>query len=138
MFLVDTNHWLFYFDMDSPEHRKLVPRLDALLDSEDLLQSTIIQLEVAHVAYRRWGPAAAAPLGLLLGMGGRLAEFGAADVTDTLRLLDQHASSGIGGRDAAILHGAQRNGASLLCTGDKALGRVARQLGLEVRDLTSR
>jgi predicted nucleic acid-binding protein len=136
LFVVDSNHWWFYLDQDTPEHASVAPRLDALLETEELLQSTIIQLEVIHAAYRRWGRATAAPLGLFLGMGGRVLPFGPDDLEGAMRILDAHAGKGIGGRDAAILHAAVKHDASLLCTGDKALGRAARKLGLEVRDLT--
>lgn len=138
MFLVDTNHWLFYLDEDAPEHPRVAPRLDALLDQEDLLQTTVIQLEVAHGAFRRWGAQASAPLGIFLALPARVVPLAPEDLQGSVRLLEAHHAGGLGGRDASILHAAQRNGATLLCTGDKGLARAARKLGLDVRDLTAR
>lgn len=64
MMIVDTNHWAFYLDDEAPEHPRVAPRLEALLDEEPLLQTTIIQLDFAHLAHRRWPRDAQAPVGL--------------------------------------------------------------------------
>lgn len=138
MMLVDTNHWMFYLDDDAPEHPRVAGRLETLLDEEPLLQTTIIQLEVAHIAQRRWPSDAAAPVGLFLGLPATVVGFSPTDFREALVLLERHAGAGVGGRDASVLQAALKEGASLLLTGDKALARAGRKEGLEVRDLSAR
>lgn len=137
MILVDSNTWVYYFDEGLPEHAKVAPRLEALLATEALLMTTIVQIEVAHYVVRRLGSRAGPVVEALFGLPASLQGFAGEDAKGAVRLLQESATGGLGGRDAALLHAALANDVSLLVTADKALAKAARKRKIPTRDLAA-
>lgn len=138
MILVDSNTWIFYLDRTVPEHARVAPRLESLLETEELLTTTVLQLEVAHYVVRQMGLAARPALKVFFALPAKVDGLEPDDAKEAVRLLQEHASDGIGGRDGAVLHAALKHDVSLLGTSDRALARVARKLGIRTRDLAAR
>lgn len=138
MLLVDSDTWIFYLDASLPEHGRVGSRLRPLLDATDVLLTTVVQVEVAHYIVRRMGPTGDEALRLFFDYPAEIASLGPEDVGPAVDLLRRFAADGLGGRDATLLHAARSHDVSLICSSDKALGRAARKLGFEVRDLAAR
>lgn len=138
MLLVDADTWIFYLDASLPEHARVGSRLPPLLEAEDVLLTTVVQVEVAHYIVRRMGPAGEEALRLFFDYPAEIASLGPEDVGPAVDLLRRFAGEGVGGRDATLLQAARSRGVSLICSSDKALGRAARKLGFDVRDLAGR
>lgn len=135
MILVDSNTWVYYFDEGLPEHAKVAPRLEALLETEDLLMPTLVQIEVAHYVVRRLGAQAGPTLDAFFALPASVHAFAGEDAKAAVRILQESSREGIGGRDAALLQAALANGVSLLVTGDAALAKAARKRDVPTRNL---
>lgn len=138
MILVDSNTWIYYLDQVVPEHARVAPRLRALLEREELLLTTVVQMEVAHYLVRNLRGEAGPALETFFSVPAHLESLEPEDVKASVGLLVEFAHEGIGGREASLLHAAKKNGAALVCTADKPLAKVARKLGMASRDLSAR
>ncbi|MHB8633324.1 MAG: type II toxin-antitoxin system VapC family toxin [Thermoplasmatota archaeon] len=137
MILVDANVWAYYLDTNTAEHGRVKQALPRLLGEDDLLMPTVIQMEVIHYLVRRLGASASEAVDTFLAQACEVEPLTGGITSEAARLLLAHRTAGIGGRDAAILVIARRRDAHVL-TSDKALGGVARTLGLQVTNPTER
>lgn len=138
MLLVDSDTWIFYLDASLPEHARVGPRLEAILEEQEVLLTTAIQVEVAHYVVRRMGEAADRALRVFFDYPAEIEALDPEDVAPSVELLRDLAREGIGGRDATLLHAARKRGAEALCTSDRGLARAARRLGIGARDLAGK
>ena len=54
-YLIDSNIWIYYFDNTLPEHQSVCSYVDTLIDTENIVVTSIIVIEVCHYLYRRLG-----------------------------------------------------------------------------------
>ena len=123
--IVDTNIWAYYFDRDSPEHKKVIDPLEKALKSERLAVNTIIVMEVAHFLIKNLGPVEGAEkLGVFLRFPLIVSDFDYRSALDSVEMLKRYSHLGVGGRDATILAMMRRAGSKKLMTHDEALKKV--------------
>ena len=51
MYMVDSNIWAYYFDVNLPEHKSVISFLDPQINSGNIAVSTIIIVEVVHYLF---------------------------------------------------------------------------------------
>jgi predicted nucleic acid-binding protein len=134
---IDSNVWIYFFDSETPEHAAAEKATRGILQTDELILNTITAVEVAHYLARRLsGPELKTRMSALM----RLVEteiVGFDDILlrETIDLLSQYtARYGLGGRDAAILATMTAYKVDRIVTQDKALKRVAVDLGFSVVD----
>lgn len=137
MILIDSNTWVFYFDETLPEHSRVAPRLERLLEGEEILMTSVIQIEVAHYVVRRLGERASPVLATLLALPATLEGLSGEDAKSAIGILESERSTGIGGRDATLLHAARKHEVSLIVSADKPLLKAARKLGIRARNIAT-
>lgn len=131
MILVDANIWAYFFDANTKEHARVKAALPRLLGEEELLMPTVVQMEVVHYLVKRLGAMAADAVDAFLSQAAAVEPLTGGVTAEASRLLLARQSTGIGGRDAAILVMAKRHQATIL-TNDKGLAKVAKSMGLKV------
>lgn len=137
MILVDANVWAYYLDANAKEHAIVRKTLPGRLGDEPLLMPPVTQMEVVHYLVKRLGADAADAVDAFLTQAAQIAPLTGGVAAEAARFMLAHHREGIGGRDAAIIVTAKRHGATIL-THDKALGKVAKALGIEVEDPVAR
>lgn len=135
MILLDSNVWIYLLDDRVPEHDAVRKRVPALVARDRVLLPSHVALEVVHYIVRRGTVNPYTTVRDFLAADCEAQSLDAATVAQAASLLRQHAGSGLGGRDAAVLAVARAREARL-ATADRALARVARKLGLDVVDPT--
>ena len=131
MILVDANVWIYFFDANKKEHVRVRAALPRILGDDDLLMPTVVQMEVVHYLVKQLGAKAADAVDTFLAQAAEIAPLSGGVTVEAARLLLAHNSTGIGGRDAAILVMAKRYDATI-ATNDKGLAKVASAMGLKV------
>lgn len=137
MILVDSNIWVYAFEAGAPEHARVGAALPRLLESEDLLIPAVVQLEVVHFLARRLGERAGDAVDAFLSQEAKVEALTGNIVSEAARLLVVQRGTGIGGRDAAMLVVAKRNGATL-ASNDRAVLKVAKAMGIATTNPAAR
>lgn len=123
MIAVDSNIWIYYLDPTLPEHEKVKPALEKVLQHEDILTTTIIWMEVAHYLFKVSSlPKAelSQRIKKLLKLATmRVEDFSADMLSMTIDTLEENYRHKIGGRDAAILATMKKNSVNRLITHDR-------------------
>lgn len=134
MIAVDSNIWIYYLDATLPEHGKVKPALEAVIQTEEILTSTIIWMEVAHYLFKVSSLPRAELSGRIKSMFRlstmKIADFDKDTLNTGIETLEDKYRYGIGGRDAAILATMKRYGVEKLMTHDRRF----RGLDVEVID----
>ena len=124
MFMIDSNIWAYYFDIDAPEHKLVAPAVERALKDGALI-NTIVVMEVAHFLIKNLGP--------VLGKEKLYKFLGFSFAVDSLDLdlteaaveeLCNYSHLGVGGRDATLLASMRRRGVDRIMTHDEALKRI--------------
>ena len=129
MILVDSNLWAYYLDATVSEHAKVKPLMGRLLSKDDVLHSTVVQIEVLHYLATRLREKAGPVIEEYLAFPGPVDLVTPEIVQETGSLLVRYRSRGVGGRDLAILAQALARKA-VLASADRHLLDVARELGV--------
>lgn len=122
---LDANVWIYFLDQELPEHDTVVDRVGAVIRSEPLFLTTVLQLEVLHYVSNQMDDPQTVLDAFLTGDDVRVADLTSRDVVRSSELLEAHKQSGIGGRDASVLSTIDRNDVDRLWTHDAALRQVA-------------
>jgi predicted nucleic acid-binding protein len=138
MLLVDSNSWVYFLDEGLPEHDAVSQVLSSLLEEDELVLTTVIQMEVAHYVVRRAPKTAEGLLEAFFAVPAHLDSLTPEAIHSAVEILKRFSAEGIGGRDATILDAAIRNDVSLLLTSDKKLARAAKRLKIRCRDPAAR
>lgn len=132
MLMIDSNIWAYFFDSNTPEHGKVMGPVKEAIDNDEILMSTVIQLEIVHYLIKRLGPILGGEkLEVLLNYPFKLDVLDQDLVKKSVSVLQRYNHLGIGARDASLLASMQRNGAKKLMTHDEALKKID---GIEVID----
>jgi uncharacterized protein len=122
---IDTNIWAYYFDQDSPEHKRVVTPVERALKSEAITVNTIIVMELAHFLIKNLGPINGdEKMGIFLRFPLVIHDFGYRDVLESVGMLKRYSHLGIGGRDATLLAMMSQTGQKKIMTHDEALKKV--------------
>jgi len=138
MIVVDSCMWDYYLDPTLKEHRFVKDELEKIIQTEEILTSTIIWMEVAHYLYK----VSKLPRYMLeqrIENFTRLstmtvAEFDLDLLYESLKLLSETWAYPIGGRDATILAMMRKKGIRKIFTHNKGFGELAKQGIVEVLD----
>lgn len=135
MVCLDANVWVYFLDADCDEHESVRADVQAALADEPLFSTTVLQMEVVHYLSKQLAESDA-PIGRFLSLEDvTVAELTAEDVQTAATLLDDHAQTGIGGRDAAVVSVMDRYDVTTLWTHDEGLIRLGNRLDwLDVAD----
>lgn len=136
MFCLDANVWVYYLDADLPEHEDVAPQVDALLATEPLFTTTVLQMEVVHYLANTLAESGSTVGEFLSLRDTTVADLTTADVERGADLLHEYPNAGIGGRDATVLAAMERYGIERLWTHDGAFAEVAREEEYIVHDPT--
>lgn len=136
MYCLDANIWVYYLDADLPEHVDVAPQVNALLTSEPLFTTTVLQMEVVHYLANTLAESGGVVDEFLTLPDTTVADMTTADVEAAADLLHEYPNTGIGGRDATVLAAMERYEIERLWTHDGAFGEVATEVGLAVHDPT--
>ena len=136
MILVDSNVWVYFLDASTKEHARVNAALPRLMDEEELLVPTLVQMEVVQYLVKRLGAGAGAAVDAFLAQAAEVAPLTGGITSEAARLLLAHHGDGIGGRDASLLVMAKRHSATIL-SNDKALVKVAKAMGLRTANPAS-
>lgn len=128
MICLDANIWIYYFDSELAEHNVVRQPVSEILRSRPLFTTTVLQMEVIHYLQNQLVDSKQ-PIEQFLQLEDlSVAELTQDDVVTAAELLDDHANTGIGGRDATVLVAMQRHGVSELWTHDTGLKRLGDRL----------
>ena len=136
MYCLDANVWVYYLDADLPEHEDVAPQVDALLATEPLFTTTVLQMEVVHYLANTLAESESTVAEFLSLPDTTVADLATADVETGADILHDHPNAGIGGRDATVLAAMDRYGIERLWTHDGAFAEVTGEEGHAVHDPT--
>jgi predicted nucleic acid-binding protein len=124
MLMVDSNIWAYYFDIDAPGHKFVVPELKKAL-REGILINTVVAMEVAHFLVKNLGPVLGKEkFDTFLGFPLVVDELDSELVRAAVGELCKYSHLGIGGRDATLLASMCRRKVERIMTHDEALKKV--------------
>jgi len=122
--MVDSNIWAYYFDVDAPEHKFVVPEVKKALQ-EGVLINTVVAMEVAHFLIKNLGPVLGKEkFDAFVGFPLLIDELDFELVGSAMAELCKYSHLGIGGRDATLLASMRRRRVDRIMTHDEALKRV--------------
>lgn len=132
MLMIDSNIWAYFFDTNASEHKRVKRPVKEAIENNEVLMTTVIQMELAHYLVRRLGPIQGGEkVDILLNYPFELDLLDQDLVTKSLEILKRYYHLGIGGRDATIIASMKRHEVSKLATHDKALKKIE---GIEIID----
>jgi len=124
MRMIDSNIWAYYFDVDAPEHKFVVPEVRKALQ-EGALINTVVAMEVAHFLVKNLGPVLGKEkFDIFMGFPFVVDELDLELVRAAVDDLCKYSHLGIGGRDATLLASMRRKRVDRVMTHDEALKRV--------------
>lgn len=125
MLMIDSNIWAYFFDTNAPEHKTVKKPVREAIESDEVLMSTVIQMELVHYLVKRLGPILGGEkLDVLLNYPFKLDILDQDLVLRSLEILQRYYHLGVGARDASIIASMRRNGATKLITHDNALKKI--------------
>ena len=138
LIVVDSCMWDYYLDPTTKEHEPVREELERLIRTTDILTSTIIWMEVSHYLYKvsklpREG--IESRLRVLMRLSTMRVE--ALDLGlfyESLKVLSELWTLGVGGRDATVLAMMRRYGVREIFTHDKGFKELAKLGIVEVID----
>lgn len=131
---LDANVWVYFLDADLPEHDAVAPQVDAVLATEPLFTTAVLQMEVVHYVANNLTDSADTVEEFLSLPETVVADLTTEDVRRGSALLEERPNAGIGGRDASVLAAMDRYDIDRLWTHDHALAAVADDIGHAVHD----
>jgi len=138
MICLDANVWIYFLDADLDEHEAVHDTVEAVLRSDPLFTTTVLQMEVIHYLTNQVAESDTYVETILSTEDTVVAELQADDVARAAELLDEYEHAGIGGRDATVLAAMERHDVQRLWTHDDALVRMSERLDwLDVTDPVS-
>lgn len=124
MSCLDANIWIYYLDSGLDEHDAVRQPVSTLLEDKPLFTTTVLQMEVVHYLQKQLADSQT-PIDRFLNLEDTtVAELTRGDIVTATALLQDHANTGIGGRDATVLAAMQRHDVSELWTHDTGLKRL--------------
>ncbi|MFC6756476.1 MULTISPECIES: type II toxin-antitoxin system VapC family toxin [Haloarcula] len=129
MYCLDANIWISYFDESLDEHEAVREPVDDVLQNEPIFTTTVLQMEVVHYLSNQLADSGETVDRFLRLSNVTTADLTERDVAAGANLLETHAQSGIGGRDATVLAAMERHDVSRLWTHDEGLKRLGDSLG---------
>lgn len=125
MLVIDSNIWAYFFDSTLPEHEMVKQPVKQAVEEEDILMTTVIQLELLHYLIKRLGPIQGGEkLDIFLNYPFKVDVLDGDLIAGTAEVLKRHLHLGIGARDASIIASMRRKNVTKLLTHDKALKRI--------------
>src|SRR3989338_11337371 len=125
MILIDSNIWCYFFDSSSKEHKSVSKFVDKTLEKEEILTNTVVLIEVAHFLIKNLGPVIGRKkMDAFLDFPMRIVDFDYKQAKDSISLLCEYSTFGVGGRDSTLLAAMQRAKISRIATHDKAFKKV--------------
>ena len=125
-YLIDSNIWIYYFDNTLPEHQSVCSYVDTLIDTENIVVTSIIVIEVCHYLYRRLGSEIGYQKSDLFILGGfEIIDFYHADLVTFREIFKQNLHLGLGGRDISILVSMIKEKIEMLVTHDQSFKYVS-------------
>src|SRR6056297_3275816 len=103
MVCLDANIWIYYLDSELDEHAAVSQPVSALLETQPLFTTTVLQMEVVHYLQNQLVDSQPAIDRFLHLEDTQVAELAQEDIVTATALLQDHANTGIGGRDATVL-----------------------------------
>ncbi|MEE8167529.1 MAG: type II toxin-antitoxin system VapC family toxin [Candidatus Hydrothermarchaeales archaeon] len=125
MLMIDSNIWAYFFDSNTPEHKKVKKPVRDAIGNNEILMSTVIQMELIHYLIKRLGPIMGGEkLDIFLNYPFKLDVLDQGLVNISLGVFQRYYHLGIGVRDASIIASMKRNDVTKLITHDKALKKI--------------
>ncbi len=125
MLMIDSNIWAYFFDGSAPEHETVKRPVREAIESDEVLMSTVIQMELVHYLIKRLGPVLGGEkLDVFLNYPFKLDVLDQGLVLGSMEILQRYSHIGIGARDASIIASMKRNGVTKLLTHDSALKKI--------------
>jgi predicted nucleic acid-binding protein len=125
MLTIDSNIWAYYLDSNLPEHKKVIKPVEDIIAKNEILMTTIIQMEMVHYLIKRLGPVIGKEkLDIFLNYPFTLDTLDRELVFETSEVLQKYSYTGIGARDASIIASMRRFGVKEIMTHDTALKRI--------------
>ena len=125
MLVIDSNVWAYFLDSTLPEHERVKEAMRRYLEEEEVLMTTVVQLEIVHYLVKRLGPVLGGEkLDVFLNYPFTLDVLDYDLVLKAGQVLRRYSHMGIGARDASIIASMRRNGVTRLVTHDSALKRI--------------
>jgi predicted nucleic acid-binding protein len=123
--MIDSNIWAYFFDSNTPEHKMVKKPVREAIGNDEILMTTVIQMELIHYLIKRLGPILGKEkLDILLNYPFKLDMLDQDLVIKSLEILQRYHHLGISARDASIIASMKRNGAIKLITHDNALKKI--------------
>ncbi len=132
MITIDSQIWIYYWDLDAPEHNNVKSLLngkknDGILFNEEIILSAIIPIEVAHHLYKIANNSKDLDkdtiedliLSLISSNNCQIVEIDSVLLVDVINKMKNYSSLGIGGRDTLILATMDRLKVLTIYTHDK-------------------
>ena len=125
MIYVDSNYWIYWLDSRLPEHKRVATTMRSAI-KEGVAANHVTLVEVAH--YLRMLPKQEF-VGLMETIR-RLTTLTVFNLDDriadsALKMMPEHASKGLGGRDCVILATMKSSGIERIATHDGAFRRIS-------------
>lgn len=124
MYCLDANVWIYYFDDALDEHAAVRQPVERVLRNDPIFTTTVLQMEVVHYLTNQLADSGETVDRFLRLSNVTTADLTSDDVDTGADLLETHAQSGIGGRDATVLAAMDRHAVSRLWTHDEGLKRL--------------
>ncbi|WP_458190769.1 type II toxin-antitoxin system VapC family toxin [Haladaptatus sp. NG-WS-4] len=124
MYCLDANIWIYYLDAGLDEHSVVRDSISELLANQPLFSTTVLQMEVVHYLSKQLAESSDATEHFLSLEDMLVADLTRSDVVTATELLEDHANTGIGGRDATIIAAMRRHDITELWTHDTGLKRL--------------
>ncbi len=132
MITIDSQIWIYYWDLDAPEHKNVKSLLngkknDGILFNEEIILNAIIPIEVAHHLYKIAKNSKDLDkdtiedllLSLISSNNCQIIEIDAVLLVDVIHKMKNYSILGIGGRDTLILATMDRVKVLTIYTHDK-------------------
>ena len=132
MITIDSQIWIYYWDINSPEHKNVKSLLnggnnDGILFNEEIILSAIIPIEIAHHLYKKANTSKNLDkdtiedllLSLISSNNCQIIDIDAVLLVDVINKMKNYSSLGIGGRDTLILATMDRLKVTTIYTHDK-------------------
>ena len=131
MIYVDANYWIYWFDERLPEHKFVLKPMRSCI-REGIVINYVTLMEIAHYLRHLDELEFEEVMDMIKHLSTlRLIDLNASIADLALKLLVEHASEGIGGRDSIILATMKANNVRRILTHDYAFNRVK---GIKVID----
>lgn len=137
MIFIDSNIWCYYLDQRLPEHVCVRKSMREILKSEEIVNNTIIVMEVSHYIVRHFvEKIARKKIDYFVNLGNmKIADFNRTMLNQTIAsLLAYSYAEGLGGRDATVIASMQLQYITKILSHDSIFKRLAKELEIEVID----